>query len=388
MNILIDGNSMVRRPTGVGHYARHLLGRLVEMNGDDRFSLFAFLFFGRRTFGEPFTQAPNVSYRYIRYLPGRVYNLLLRLGLPLPVDLLTWTKPDLVIYPNFVRLPLLSKARTITVVHDLCFRVHPEFVDGRHLKRILPREIPRTLRNSTRIVTVSESTKRELVRHYGIQPEGITVITPSVDHGVYKPAGADEVDRVREKFGIAKEYLLFVGSLDPRKNVSGLLEAFGGLPHQFKSTYQMVLAGPRGSLTYPERDRLIENAPTTVITTGYVDERDKVALYSGTSLFVYPSHYEGWGMPILEAMACGAPVLTARNTSLPEAGGDAAAYVEDSRDIGELTRLIVELLDDPLRRKEMGEAGRKRAAAFSWDMSTQRLAELIDGLAVSESPRV
>ena len=265
MNILIDGSSMVRRPTGVGQYARQLLARLVQRNPDDQFSLFAFLFFGKRPFGEPFTRAPNVSSRYIRYLPGRVYNLLLLLGVPLPVDLLVWQKPDVVIYPNFVRLPLLSRAKTITVIHDLCFVVHPEFVDESRFARILPKQMPRTLRNSTRIVAVSESTKEEIVRHYGVEPSRITVITPAVDHAVCAPAAAEEVDRVRRKYRIEKDYLLFLGSLDPRKNVTGVVEAFSALPGHLKDRYQLVLAGAKGSWVYPERDRLLERAPSNVV---------------------------------------------------------------------------------------------------------------------------
>jgi glycosyltransferase involved in cell wall biosynthesis len=218
-------------------------------------------------------------------------------------------------------------------------------------------------------------------------PKDITVVEPALDQAKFKPASKEAVAEVKRKYKITRDYLLFVGTMDPRKNVEGIIKAYAALEPAVRDKYQLVLAGAPGrdwgwGWLDDKVDELEKTLPArALIRTGYFANEDKPALMSGATLFVWPSHYEGWGMPVLEAEACGAPVVTARNSSLPEVGGAGAAYVEQTTDPEELTRLMMDLLNDPVRREKMRAAGLEHAKKFTWTRSAAKLADVLRKIA-------
>jgi glycosyltransferase involved in cell wall biosynthesis len=325
---------------------------------------------------------PNVSYHRISLFPGKVFNAMDHYLIAPPLDVMSGAKADVWLFPNFFRTPLVLSRRSVIVVHDLAFEDAPQFLVPRH-REYMHRRVPQSVRQSSHVVAVSENTKRQLIKHYGTDPDKITVVEPALDQDKYKPAEAEAVTAVKKKYGITREYLLFVGTMDPRKNVAGLVRAYAALPDEVRQRYQLVLAGAPGrdwgwGYVDEEIDELEQSlGQDSIVRTGYFADADKPALMTGAKLFVWPSHYEGWGMPLLEAMACGTPTVTARNSSLSEAGGEAAAYVEQTDDPAELTELIQKLLDDDVRLAAMREAGIEHAKKFTWATSAQKLAGVL-----------
>jgi glycosyltransferase involved in cell wall biosynthesis len=323
-------------------------------------------------------KGPNVKWKRIWWLPGKVYNLFLRLPIGIPIDTLAGTRPNIFFFPNFVRWPLLWTKNSIVVVHDVSFIESAATMVPIH-RLYLKRVVPKSIKKASQVISISESTKNQLITHYGTDPDKITVVYPAIDHEIYRPADDARINTTKQKVGIEGEYILYLGTLEPRKNIIGIVKSYSSLPSHIKDKYKLVLAGGKGWLD-EEINQAIESLPKDrVIRTGYVEGEDIAPLYSGAAVYVYPSHYEGWGMQVLEAMACGAPVVTSNNSSLPEAGGDAALYV-DSKKASELTLAIERVLTDENLRKEMIKKGFKHAKKFTWEKSAQTLLEVFDRL--------
>ena len=382
MKIYVEGSSVFKDRSGVGQYTKRLIEAAARLDPGSRFTFFGFKFWSRPLPAQDI-KAPNISYRFVRWMPGRVYNMLFRLGVALPVDLFLLRRPDVILYPNFLRWPVLNrKTKTAVVIHDLSFIQFPQFAAPINRQDNL-RFVPSSIAKADFIIAVSESSKRQIVDHYKTSSDKVKVITPAIDHKEYYPRPADEIAAIRRKLSLPENYLLYVGNLEPRKNIKGILEAYAGLDKKLKQSYGLVLAGGRG---YGRQDgqiqakiKELQAAGEDIVTTGYVPDADLPVIFSGASLFVYPSFYEGFGMPPLEAMACGVPVITADNTSLPEVVGDAAIKIK-AEDTAGLTEAVAKVLSDPELAAELCAKGLAQAQKFSWQTSAQKLMELSEKL--------
>jgi glycosyltransferase involved in cell wall biosynthesis len=379
MKISVESATLlVRNKTGVEYFVQRLLKALVELDSRNKYELVYMAVLGRQ---KPNLEVggKNVTERRISWFPGKAYNLLLRSPVGLGIDLLAWTKPDIFFFPNFARWPLLWTRKSVVAVHDLAYLDYPEVIKNTRHRLYLSWTVPRSIRKSTAVAAMSEHTKQRIIYHYGTPADKITVVEPSIDHDVYQPTSAAEVHRVRQKYGISRKYVLYLGTLEPRKNIRRVIQSYLALPEAVQASHQLVLAGGKG---WEESDvyRLIEEAGREkVVQTGYVADDDVAALYSGADVFLYPSIYEGWGMQVLEAMACGTPVITADNSSLPEAGGDAAMYVK-AEDTPGISAALQKVLTDPELQQKMRAKGLARARMFSWEKSAEKLLKVFNEL--------
>ena len=273
-------------------------------------------------------------------------------------------------------LPFLTAIPSVFTLHDLVFRFHPDTV-SRANRWFLQAMTGRFLRAADAIIAVSECTKRDAQRLYGIADSRICVIHEGV-HDRFRPCGPDAVASVRQRHGLPARYLLFVGTIEPRKNLAALLEALavlkrravdrGGPPEVPK----LVIVGKKGWLSDGFFERLRELAlGPDVVLPGFVPDEDLPAVYSGAECFVFPSLYEGFGLPVLEAMACGVPVICSNASSLPEIAG-AAALLFDPGEPAELAAAIERVLADAAFRGELAERGRCQAAKFTWQRAAER----------------
>lgn len=227
-------------------------------------------------------------------------------------------------------------------------------------------------------MTLSEHTRRDIIETYGIEPSRITAIPLAAPRHFYPVDDYRELQRVRHTYGIEGQYILSVGSIQPRKNLARLVQAYASLrdTHSETELPKLVLVGKHAWL-YDETLRALEKTKVTdsVILTGYVPESDLPPLYSGAICFVYPSYFEGFGLPPLEAMKCGAPVIVGNQTSLPEVVGDAGVTV-DPFDVRSIAEAIEKLIKDSALRRELSVKGLRRAEMFDWRKTAQQTLEI------------
>lgn len=302
-------------------------------------------------------------------------NYLSEHGIWPPLDL--FLPKGLFVFTNYTDIPTI-RSESIAFVYDLSFLVVPEFVHPAN-RKFLAKRVPSTIRKSKAVVTISESSKYEISRHFRVDPEKISVIYPSIDHRRFRRTTFETVELAKTKYGIDGEYLLFVGNIEPRKNITGILEAYGKLTPDIRKRNSLVLVGGPGwldeKISLAIRDYQLKGY-RIVLPNSHVADDDMPALYSGAALFLLPSHYEGFGIPLLEAMACGTPLLTSRNSSLPEVAGDAAIYV-DPMDPADIAAGIEMILTDEKLRRSLVEKGIQQAVRFSWRKSAEKFRKLI-----------
>jgi len=240
-----------------------------------------------------------------------------------------------------------------------------------------------TARRAARIIAVSEYSRQDILKTYGLSPERVIAIPEAAPTHFAPVTNENEMRRIRDTYGIKGDYILAVGSIQPRKNLARLVRAYTHLRAARPGVKlpTLVLVGKRAWL-YDETLRVIREsgAGDQILLTGYVSESDLTALYSGAICFVYPSYFEGFGLPPLEAMKCGAPVIVGNQTSLPEVVGEAALLVNPFDEI-EIAAALARLIDNPDLRDKLRVKGLKRAATFSWQDTARRTLEVYEQVA-------
>jgi len=369
----IDVSAAVTQGGGIGRYTRELVRALVaEDDGND------YTFFSARPPAElpvpdPVPEAENVRYRQAPLDTRWLYRLWYRLRLPLPVQTFTG-RMDLFHSPDFVLPPVWGRVPSLLTVHDLSFLHYPRTFTPA-LVNYLNRVVPRSIRRATHILADSEATKNDLVELWQVAPQKVTVLYSGVDRRFRPITHKRQLRPVRQKYGLGQgPYLLSVSTIQPRKNYQMLIRAFkpvaGRWPHK------LVIAGGKGWL-YDEVLAEVERQGLAgrVHFAGFVADEDLPALYSDADLFLFPSLYEGFGLPVLEAMACGVPVITSAASSLPEVAGQAARQLPPE-DEAAWSEAIDTLLQDREERAHLVAAGFLQARRFAWEKSARQLRQV------------
>lgn len=345
--------------SGIGRYIQNLLANLPKIDNKNAYS--AVINAPERGLYE----IGDIEFHSPRFnIP--VYSLREQILLPSGIKAL---KPDLIHYPSF-NIPVYNSGPVVVTIHDLDYYVYPEACPNRLAHMYARFMFKKSVNAASMIITVSEHSKKEIVRHLGVDPAKVRVIYHGVDE-VYRPVkDPARLKEVSVRYGIKGDYVFYAGIHHPRKNLIRLVEAFSRL--KGKKDLLLVIAGkidPRRKELYslPERLKVKEK----VIFTGLVPEEDLPSLYSMASVFVFPSLYEGFGLPPLEAMACGTPVISSNTTSLPEVVGDAGIMV-DPEDVNSLSYSIEKVLSDPDLRSELKTKGLERVKQFNWRLTAEK----------------
>jgi glycosyltransferase involved in cell wall biosynthesis len=364
MRVGLDGYPLCEPLTGVGHYTVELARALARNYPDSQFELIAPFQFDasvlRQTHRDnlPNLKLVNLDLSSVR---GRWWSLHLpRYIKQAGLDLFHGTNYE---------LPLWRRRRSVVTVHDLSSLRYPE-LHRKQLARRMRLRLPLAVKLAKAVITPTAAVKQELCGHLKVKPAKVTAIHEAPRES-FHPVAREESARARKRLGIEADFLLFVGTLEPRKNLVTLLKAYAQVLRETPLRPQLVVTGGEGWLM-DETFSLMrdENIHERLCLTGYLNDDDLGALYSSCRAFIYPSLYEGFGLPPLEAMACGAPVIASRVQALAETLADATVLV-DPLDVESLAQAIAALLADERHRAELIEQGRARAAHFSWTRTAE-----------------
>jgi len=348
------------RDYGIGTYVRNLVRHLARLDRDTTY----FVFCNRsdestlRDLAENFVPVVDDS---------AGYGLREHVSIPLKLRRLG---ADLLHSPHYVR-PLFCSIPSVVTVHDCIHLLFPEYLPSPMAWRYAHFMIGRAVRKSALVFTVSEASRRDILRFYPwADPDKVQVVPNAIDVDLLEDPGAEESERVRERYQIRGRFVLFVGNVKPHKNLERLIASFARLRQEAGHEDLKLLIIGEDVSRYGSLRRTVEAAGVRqdVRFFGFVPDRTLAALYRMASVFAFPSLYEGFGLPPLEAMACGTPVVTSRISSLPEVVGDAAVLI-DPYDVEDITRGLRRALQDEALRADLIEKGRARARGFSWERS-------------------
>jgi alpha-1,3-rhamnosyl/mannosyltransferase len=355
MRILIDGSALLLRSGGVKNYLHYWLLHLRKLAGPDAIRIFPFISEPGELHHEHSAMGPVGTFARLRFLQWA------NRGGSVIVDLLG-KRVDLFHSANVQVLFPPATTRFSATIHDMTCWILPD--------THMPANVAATrsfgemaARRADGFIAVSGSTRDDAVRILGLRPDKVRVIHPGVADSFFA-VDPESIRPVRQRYGLDRAYVLFVGTIEPRKNLELLLDAYEQLPSSVKEEFELVVAGPAGWKGRAVTDRMYENRHIRYL--GYVPEADLPALTAGASVFAYVSRYEGFGLPVAQAMAAGVPVVTSNVSSLPEVAGDAAVLV-DPRSVAEARAALYELLVSPDRRERLAALGRERVESFRWE---------------------
>jgi len=378
MHIAIDVSAAAEDlRTGVGVYTINLLRALSEIDHANKYSIYSV------RFNQELKEICRSNFR-LRKIPDLV---------PLHSQWYSWSlwhytgfslqlmkdKPDVFISTQ-PSLPMFCLSRKLIVIHDLT----PLILKDAYTKRfrtIFRSQLLHATRLADRILTVSNSTKNDLVNILGIDSKIIDVVYQSYDREAYSNRiDIKQLENVKQKYKIPQRYIFYVGTREPKKNIARLIEAYNMLINQHSIDHRLVIAG-KGNWRDEELFSLVVKLGIKdhIIFTGFISNEELPLLLSGADLFVFPSLHEGFGIPLLEAMACGTPVITSNLSSLPEVVADAALLV-DPYNVNAISNAMYTLLSDHVLRKELKEKGLIRVKQFSWEKTGKEILRIIETL--------
>ncbi len=375
MRVLVDGTPFLIEKTGIGHYTENLVTHLRKVAPELEINLFALSLRGghrlKRTLAMEGVEKKgyNLPANFLYYTWWPRTSLF-------PAETLAGDF-DLFHATNY-QAPALRRAKLVTTVHDINFVRFPE-MQSKGIRRFIA-AMPRLLERSRVVLADSRFTAEELMEVYGLPEDGVRVVYPGLNPVFLREPDPEEVETALRAYCLQPPYIAYIGNLHPRKNLVTLVEAFArvrerGLAHRLA----VIGGGGLGKLNNTEyrkltlrvRDLGLEEA---VVFTGYVPDQRLASLLRRAEMLVFPSIYEGFGLPPLEAMACGVPVITSRRSSLPEVVGDAALLLEDPLDAEEIAGCMERLLADGELRSRLVRAGRERAKMFDWEKTARKVA--------------
>lgn len=371
--ICLDLQPMLSQKTGIGYYTENLVKNLYNGN-KNKYTGVTFSFFRRK---KNQRLIEGIRYKHYNFFP--FYSEKIRfISKFLPISTNFFLKENYDIYHSFnsnIPYKIKKNINVIITIHDLIPFLFPELCKGDKKKYF--DSLVEKIKRVNIIITVSEYSKRDIIKYLKVDPQKIRIVSPGIELKDYERVKDNEIKKVKEKYNLPKKFILFLGALEPKKNIVNIIKGF---ERANLKNIKLVIAGGKG-WKYEEIFETYKNSPykKNIQMLDYIAEEDKIALYKGAELFIFPSLYEGFGMPVLEAMASGIPVITSNISSLPEVAGEAAILV-NPYDIVEIAKAIENVIKNDKLKKEMIEKGLKQARKFTWENSVKKLEKIYSEL--------
>ncbi len=367
MIVGVEGRTLQGERYGVARYLSNLLRNLVEVGGDHRYIIYL-----SRPIDSPDFDSDRLELKVLGKAPSLLWRHA-RLPLAMRHD-----RVDLHFSPSYF-LPLFKVCPSVVVVHDLIIKVHPEWFEKDRRFRfddLFWREVKR----AERVITVSEHSKGDIVKYLGVDPGRVVVIQEAADAFFQPVHDQDRLAEVRDRFGLGEGFIFTAGAVHTRRNYPRLVEAAAEAGRRLGGDLELLILGTPADFSTPidiQAEARRCGLQGKVIHVPFVSDDDLLSLYNACGLFVYPSLYEGFGLPVIEAMACGAPVACSNTTSLPEVAGEAAVYF-DPQKVEDICEAIAGVIGDEQQRRELRDAGLARAASFSWRRAAEQTLEVFE----------
>lgn len=367
----IEIQPLLQRKTGIGWYNHNLINAMktesVEING----LMFNFLNRNKIELELSDQVLKDIKSNYI--IPYSVYRRIWR-HIPIPYDKMFDEKMDVYHFLNYI-VPPVANGKVVLNIYDMVYKRFPETMHDRTRKN-LEMNLSNLSSRVDRIVTISEFSKNEILNYIDFDSNKIDIIYPGVDHHELRRKIDDEsLNSIKHKYGISKSYFIYIGTIEPRKNVETILNAFNELIVSRGKEFQLVLVGMKG-WKYESVMKMIHEKfnESDIIMTGYVDERTKISLLKGALGFVFPSYYEGFGLPVIEALAASTPTIVSNIPVFHEIAGESVLYTKTD-DFNELKHQMEKLIDSSDLRKELAEKGIVQVEEYTWENAAQKMIE-------------
>ncbi|MDM9584993.1 glycosyltransferase family 1 protein [Nostoc sp. GT001] len=375
LKIVVDATPVDSKPSGVGFYVANLICALDVLQKEENFQLGVVYQPGLKNWLRGDFRFPksfkHSSQQYLLPLPVRISDLLLALAFKPSLSYFEkyFGSPDILHGTNYSVYPCQNSLKVMNI-YDLTFIKYPNYIDS--VVKTYTEKVKRCLQWTDLVLTISESSKKDIIEYLKVDPSKVYV-TPLASR-YYPNYLSEEIAQELEKqanYDFSKPYLLFVSTIEPRKNINTIITAFNFLKEKYKIEHQLILIGKKG-WNYEPIFAAIENSPwaNQIHHLNYLSNELVALFYSKADVFVYPSHYEGFGLPVLEAMTLGAPVISSNTSSIPEVTGDAAILVDPSNSI-QLGEAILKVISNSQLRQELIYQGKARAKLFSWERTAK-----------------
>ncbi|RJP34654.1 MAG: glycosyltransferase family 1 protein [Actinobacteria bacterium] len=380
MKVVFDGTPFLLEKTGIGHYTENLVAYLINSRPEEQYYMFCISLRGGHRLKSVSPPLEGVEVKGYNLPANFLYYTWWRRTSLLPVE--SFLGEFDIFHATNYQAPALRHARLVSTVHDINFVRFPE-MQSKGIRRFIS-SLPRLLERSRMVLADSRFTADELGEVYDLPAEKLKVVYPGLDPVFLAEPIEEEMETALRAYALTPPYLAYIGNLHPRKNLATLLEAFSllrarGLEHRLA----VIGGGGLGRLNNTEYRKLMLRVQDLgleeqVTFTGYVPDERLRSLLAKADMLVFPSIYEGFGLPPLEAMACGVPVITSRRASLPEVVGDAALLLDNPLEAEEIAAAVEKLIADPALRSRMVRKGRERARAFTWENAASEVLEVYD----------
>lgn len=368
--LLIDATTLLSQFTGIARYTYENSKRIKTTKKYDL--LFNYLYPSKELKNNKNTPSKDkkarnflISNKYLKKYSRKIINSI-NLFIPRIYDIY-WQ-------PNIIPNPNIRAKKVIATVHDFSFLVHPESHPKERIKYI-KKNFYKEVSKCDHIITGSSYTKQEIIKYLNFQEKDVTVIYHGVDHERYKQYSKRELQVTKKKFNLPKTFLLFVGSIEPRKNLITLLKAFNQLEISIQKNYPLILVGAKGWNNQEILDEI--NKSKYIRYLGYIEDEELPHIYNLATIFIYPSLYEGFGLPPLEASACGTPSIVSNTTSMPEVCLKTVLYINPTNPI-DIKDKIQLLIENKILQKELSLKAIKRAKEFTWDKAAHKHMEVFN----------